>query len=72
MPHYYPAIKGPDDMSKEELLEALKPLSKAEWWLNTHLHLLWRIIYWNWFNVYTGEEGFWLSFKHGFRDWGNK
>lgn len=72
MPHYYPAIKKPEDVSEEELLEVFKPASKTELWLYIHLHLLWRIIHWNWFNIYTGEEGFWLFFKHRFREWGNK
>jgi len=69
MGHYYPAIKELEDVSDEELREFFKPLSKSECWLYKHLCLLWRLVHWNWFNIFTGEEGFWLFFRHGFREW---
>lgn len=70
--HYYPKLETVEDMSSEELLEFLKPLNKFEWWMCTHLPLLWRTVKWNWFNVFTGEESFWLFLRHGFREWGSK
>lgn len=67
--HFYPEIKQPEDMSNKELLELFTPLNKTDYWLHNHLCLLWRAIHWNWFNVFTGEEGFLLFLKHWFREW---
>jgi hypothetical protein len=66
MPHFFPVIKEPTD---KELREVFKPLGRTELWLHNHLQLLWRIVYWNWFNVDTGEKGFYLFLRHGLREW---
>jgi len=54
----------------EELLEWLKPHSPLEFWIYRKCKLLWRFLYWNWFNIWTGENGFKLFAIHKFRDWG--
>ena len=54
-------------MTDEECIRALMtPLG----WIHNHCLLVWRIIRWNWFNIWTGEEGFILFAKHKFREWG--
>jgi len=54
----------------EELERFFKPLSPLELWLGRNCKLLWRIIFWCWFNGQTGEKGFLLFVKHRFREWG--
>jgi len=66
---YYPAVKQFEDLSNKEVSDLFKPSGEADYWVATHLELFWRIYHWNWFNVYTGEESFWLFVKHGFREW---
>tara|TARA_Y100000310_G_scaffold58000_1_gene53153 strand:- start:3103 stop:3474 length:372 start_codon:yes stop_codon:yes gene_type:complete len=60
------------NMSEDELKEALAP---TKGWAGFNLSLfiyapfIWRIIHWCWFNGYTGERGFWLFARHGFKEW---
>ena len=55
----------------ERILELFANAGGHSLWLHNHCRLLWRIVNWNWFNIFTGEEGFWLFAKHGFREWGS-
>ena len=59
-------------MPDEECIKALLPSTVSEhidFWLHNELMLIWRIIHWNWFNLWTGEKGFWLFAKHSFKEW---
>ena len=55
-------------LSKEDYINLLCPKT-FEFWLHKHCHIAWRFLWWNWFNLWTGEKSFWLFVKHGFRDW---
>ena len=55
-------------MTEEECIETLMP-PKISFWFYNHLLFVWRVYNWNWFNVWTGEEGFWLFAKHLFKGW---
>ncbi len=57
-------------LSDTECIQLLLGHNPIKFWIYCHCKLLWRIIFWNWFNIWTGESGFWLFLKHGFREWG--
>jgi len=57
------------NIANEQLKKMLKPPNKIEFWIYRHSVVLWRILRWRWFNIWTGEDGFWLFAKHGFREW---
>jgi len=56
------------EMSDEECIKALMP-PRIEFWVYNHFPLLWRVLRWNWFNIWTGERGFWLFARHCFKEW---
>jgi hypothetical protein len=59
-------------MTDEECIDALIPHTfwgRIDFWLDCHCPLLWRILHWNWFNIYTGESGVVKFAKHGFKEW---
>lgn len=57
------------EMADEECIKLLMP-PRLSFWLHNHLLFIWRIRYWNWFNIWTGEKGFLLFARHWFREWG--
>lgn len=56
-------------MTDAEIAKAVMPASRADFWLHNNLKIIWRLAHWNWFNFRTGEKGFFLFAKHGFREW---
>lgn len=46
-------------MTDEECINALLPqtfLDEIDFWLHNHCLLIWRIIKWNWFDIWEGSE----------------
>ena len=46
-------------MTEEEWIEALLPhgfWQRLDFWMHNYLLLLWRIIHWDWFDVFEGLE----------------
>jgi hypothetical protein len=64
-------IRG-SKMTYKELVDCLMPHGvhqHIDFWFHNHCQFLWRLVRWNWFNLWTGEKGFWLFAKHGFKEW---
>lgn len=60
-------------MTRDELVECLMPHGMQErfsFWLHDYCLFLWRVIFWKWVNIWTGEKGFRVFAKHGFKEWG--
>ncbi|KKL19405.1 hypothetical protein LCGC14_2465830, partial [marine sediment metagenome] len=55
-------------LSDDECIKLLCP-SGLNFWLYRKLPFVWRLVRWNWFNIWTEDEGFVLFLKHGFREW---
>ena len=64
------AVSKLTDEDCMRLLTGGNPLLRMDFWLHRNCRWAWHIINWNWFNVWTGENSFWLWFRHGFREWG--
>ena len=50
---------GVSKMTRDELMELLllhTPLKWISFWLHNHCLIVWRIIYWNWFDIWEGSE----------------
>jgi len=46
-------------MTDKECIEALVPskgLRLINFWIYRHCELLWRIVHWNWFDIWEGTE----------------
>lgn len=48
-----------NQLSREECIRLLCPKT-FDFWLGTRLHLLWRIVHWNWFCSWCGKKHFYL------------
>lgn len=46
-------------MTREELIECLMPsgsYQRFDFWVHNHCILVWRVINWNWFDIWEGIE----------------
>ena len=60
-------------MTEEELVKALlphTPFERVSFWLHSHCPFVWRVVRWNWFNIWTEEKGFMKFARHWFKEWG--
>lgn len=51
-------------MTDEELVQLLAPPGNVDFWIHWHFEFLWRVIHWNWFDIWEGSED---ADKH--REW---
>ena len=58
------------DEEDEKIRKFFSPSHPFDRWLYFRSSLLWRIVRWKWFNIWTGEGGFIKFARHGFKEWG--
>ena len=58
-----------EKLNNDEQLRKLLVPDSWDFWLCINHKMLWRVLHWNWFNIYTGENSFWAYAKHWFREY---